>query len=55
MPLHGEHAARPVTLAWLDAEEAILFRWPGSGDPPVDPSRSGYGPTSRRAIAPPAR
>jgi hypothetical protein len=37
MPLHGEHAPRPVTLAWLDAEEAILLRWPGSGGPPADP------------------
>ena len=37
MPLHGELAPRPVTLAWLDAEEAVLFRWPGSGGPPVDP------------------
>jgi hypothetical protein len=37
MPLHAEHAPRPVTLAWLDAEEAILLRWPGIGGPPGDP------------------
>jgi hypothetical protein len=28
MPLHAEHAPRPVTLAWPDAQEAILR--PGS-------------------------
>ncbi len=37
MPLHAEHAPRPVTLAWLDAEEAIILRWPGIEGPPGDP------------------
>ena len=37
MPLHVEHAPRPITLAWLDAEEAILLRCPGIGSPPGDP------------------
>ena len=37
MPLHGQHDSRPVTLAWLDAEEAILLRWSGNGGPPDDP------------------
>jgi hypothetical protein len=37
MPLHAEQAPRPVTLAWLDAEEAILLRWPGVEGPPGDP------------------
>ncbi len=27
MPLHHGHGPRPVTLAWLDADEAILVRW----------------------------
>ena len=38
MPLHAEHAPRPVTLAWLDAEEAIILRWPGIEGPPGDPA-----------------
>ena len=37
MPLHAENAPRPVTLAWLDAEEAVLLRWPGTAGPPGDP------------------
>ena len=37
MPLHVEHAPRPITLAWLDAEEAILLRCPRIGSPPGDP------------------
>lgn len=37
MPFHAEPAPRPVTLAWLDAEEAIILRWPGIGGPPGDP------------------
>ncbi len=37
MPLNAEHAPRPVTLAWLDAEEAIIIRWPGIEGPPGDP------------------
>jgi hypothetical protein len=38
MPLHAENAPRAVTLAWLDAEEAILLRWPGVDGPPGDPA-----------------
>jgi len=42
MRLHGEHAHRPVTLVWLDADEAILLNREGPTGDGVDP------PTIRR-------
>jgi hypothetical protein len=51
MSLHAEHAPRPVTLAWLDAEEAIIVRWPGIEGPPGDPVPERSARTCRPAIA----
>jgi hypothetical protein len=45
MRLHDEHPHRPVTLVWLDADEAILLTGEGSTDSGVDP------PVVRRLVS----
>jgi len=37
MRLHGEHQHRPVTLVWLDADEAILLGSEGPAGDGADP------------------
>jgi hypothetical protein len=37
MRLPREHRQRPVTLVWLDADEAIILRSGGPGGPGADP------------------
>ncbi len=43
MRLHGEHPHRPVTLVWLDADEAILLD-------PEGPTSDGAGPPAIRRV-----
>jgi hypothetical protein len=39
MRLPGEHRQRPVTLVWLDADQAILLRSGGPGATATEPRR----------------
>ncbi len=53
MRLHGEHPHRPVTLVWLDADEAILLNREGpigdGADPPAIRRVRSQVPPHRRA------
>ena len=52
MRLHGEHQHRPVTLVWLDADEAILL---GSEAPAGDGADPPGVPRVRSQVPPPHR